>query len=96
MFNFFIPRQFPWPTNAYICNGQIYEFIAGFGAQLVSYEWRVQPAGTTRTIFNRKFRVFTSKREWLRARTTWTMLDGVESKNHLKVINKFREELRDI
>lgn len=52
-------------------NGNFYNWIGGFGAQIVSREWRMIPAGTTRTLAGMKFRIFQCSRNGIRCEASW-------------------------
>lgn len=46
-------------------NGQIYTFMAGFGAQLYSFQWRHPKAGEERILAGKNFRPLHSTRQFL-------------------------------
>lgn len=75
MFNY--PKR-PWPAVLFVFNGVAYRWHGWFGCQLVSYEWRRPPAGTTRElVFNpltsTTMYVFRTQRVGLKIRVTWSV-----------------------
>lgn len=84
-------------AKAYVViDGITYQWAGWFGCQLESLEWRRVPAGTERNILGHSMRVFTTRREGLKIRTTWTipLHCGVDEAN--KRIRNFRKELREL
>lgn len=57
-------------------NGRFYSWIGGFGAQLKSYEWTAPPAGTERQLIGRVFRVFQTRRHWLKVEVSWALVQS--------------------
>lgn len=55
--------------------GQLYSFSTGLGAQLASTQWFHPRPGECRILADRTFRVFHSRRRWLRVYVSWAMTD---------------------
>ena len=73
--------------------GQMYTWIGGFGAQLMSREWTMPRIGTERHLFGRTFRVFQAHRKWLRVEVSWsaTHLRGCEYTDIAALKNELME-----
>jgi len=65
------------PRAEFVIHGTRYRWSGWFGCQLESMEWRTQPAGTQRDLHLSEppitITVFSTKREGLRVRTTWSV-----------------------
>lgn len=57
------------------CNGELYKFSPGFGAQLTSFQWTHPRAGDRRRLCGREFVVFCSSRSFGRVRVDWAMVE---------------------
>jgi hypothetical protein len=55
-------------------NGELYQYGAGFGAQLRSRQWTHPRAGERRRLAGREFVVFHSTRRWFRVEVAWSMV----------------------
>jgi len=67
----------------YWLSGELYTFMAGFGAQLHSYQWRHPKPGETRRLCGRDFRPFSSSRRWGRVEVAWAtnLPSGIDAAN---------------
>lgn len=67
------------PRAEFVIHGTRYRWSGWFGCQLESMEWRTQPAGTQRDLRLHlgeqpiTVTVYSTRREGLRVRTTWTV-----------------------
>lgn len=91
------------PRKIYKINNQLYWWTGWFGCQLESYEWRRVPAGTTRTLNLEDskgpidFRVFTTERDGLKYRTTWSMVGNCGDINEENSrIHELRKRLSEL
>lgn len=55
-------------------NGRWYRWKGWFGAQLQSFQWTHPRAGERRRLNGRVYRVFDSRRRWLRVEVTWRLV----------------------
>ena len=55
-------------------NGELYQWQAGFGAQLTSRQWTHPKAGERRKLGGYEFVVFHSTRRWLRVEVAWSLV----------------------
>ena len=71
-------KKYHQPHAQFLIGGVKYRWTGWFGCQLESFEWRRVPAGTRRTLDIGylqpiEVKVFTTKRDGLRVRTTWAV-----------------------
>jgi hypothetical protein len=67
----------------YWLSGELYTFMAGFGAQLHSYQWRHPKPGESRRLCGRDFRPFHSTRRGVRVEVAWAthLPEDIDAKN---------------
>lgn len=63
-----------WDDVFYWLSGRFYQWVGGFGAQLVSREWWTPKPGTRRKLFDKEFVVFCATRKWLRVEVSWALV----------------------
>jgi hypothetical protein len=61
-----------WDNRFYWLSGEVYTYMAGFGAQLHSYQWTHPRAGETRHLCGRDFVPLHSSRRWFRVEVAWS------------------------
>ena len=93
-------RDSIWPRASLWFNGVEYQWSGWFGSQLVSWEWRRVPAGTTRDfdvggkVFS--LTVYSTRRDGLKVRTGWALSKSGTHDEHAARVADFRAALQDL
>lgn len=77
-----------FPQAFYWCDDRFYTWIGGFGAQLRSFEWSAPCAGTERTIFGKRFRVFNVSCKWPMVDVSWAVLEPLPTADDIRKLKK--------
>lgn len=76
----------------YWLDGRFYHWLGGLGAQLESFEWTAPRPGTTRELVGEKFRVFQTRRRWLRVRCSWAVDREVRDFSEVRQLKRRLQE----